>query len=134
MKSFKELQSILSEAIDNKAVSAELFARCRNAATLAHFAHLTTTSYAAHVALNGFYDGIIPLADSFAEAFMGRYGRFTAFPTVSTPEKDGVGIVKSLRTWIDANRSCCSDSELQNIIDSIVDLCDTTIYKLENLK
>ena len=39
-----------------------------------HSAHLNTRSYAKHVALNEFYDGIIDLADKFAEAYQGRHG------------------------------------------------------------
>ena len=34
---------------------------------LAHRAHLRTRSYAEHMALGAFYEGIIPLADEFAE-------------------------------------------------------------------
>ena len=34
----------------------------------AHKAHLNTDSYAQHMALNAFYDEIIPLADDLAEA------------------------------------------------------------------
>jgi len=41
---------------------------------VAHSAHLNTRSYAKHVALNEFYDGIIDLADKFAEAYQGKYG------------------------------------------------------------
>ena len=38
----------------------------------AHKAHLNTDSFAAHMALGDFYDGIIDLADSLAETWMGR--------------------------------------------------------------
>jgi hypothetical protein len=41
---------------------------------VAHSVHLNTRSYAKHVALNGFYTEIIELADSFAEAYQGKYG------------------------------------------------------------
>ena len=39
-----------------------------------HSAHLNTRSYAKHKALQKFYENIIDLADSFAEAYQGRYG------------------------------------------------------------
>ena len=42
---------------------AELVARCFAARTSAHLAHLTTTSYAQHVALGDFYDAIASGAD-----------------------------------------------------------------------
>jgi superfamily II DNA/RNA helicase len=41
---------------------------------VAHSVHLATDSYSQHVALNAFYDGIIDLADKFAEAYQGRHG------------------------------------------------------------
>ena len=39
-----------------------------------HSVHLNTRSYAKHKALQKFYENIIDLADSFAEAYQGRYG------------------------------------------------------------
>ena len=44
------------------------------ARNVAHSVHLNTRNYAKHVALQGFYDGIIDLADQFAEASQGRHG------------------------------------------------------------
>ena len=52
----------------------ELILSCFHARTVAHLLHLTTRSYAAHKALNEFYDEIIDLVDSFAEAYQGEYG------------------------------------------------------------
>jgi DNA-binding ferritin-like protein len=51
-----------------------LIALCFEARTKAHIAHLQTRSYAAHKALNEYYDGIVDIADSLAEAFQGREG------------------------------------------------------------
>ena len=42
--------------------------------TQAHIFHLQTSSYAAHKALNEYYDGIVDLIDSYAEMAQGRYG------------------------------------------------------------
>ena len=39
-----------------------------------HSVHLNTRSYAKHVALQSFYEGIVPLADDLAEAYQGRHG------------------------------------------------------------
>lgn len=118
-----------------KAKGSELVARCRAAATAAHFAHLMTPSYAQHVALNTFYDSIIDLADAFAEGFMGRYGKFEMFPNVKESATDGLTIVGNLTKWIDSNRAMISEfSEIQNEIDTIVSLCNSTAYKLRELK
>ena len=39
-----------------------------------HSTHLNTRNYAKHKALQKFYEGVIELADAFAEAYQGRYG------------------------------------------------------------
>ena len=39
-----------------------------------HSVHLNTRSYSKHKALQKFYDGVIDLADTFAEAYQGKYG------------------------------------------------------------
>lgn len=114
----------------------ELVARCFEARTQAHMAHLTTVSYAEHKALNEFYDEIVDKADDFAEAYMGRYGMLkfsTTRPKVGDMTKP-VSIPTELRSWIDANRKECGDEkELQNLIDEILRVCDSTIYKLRFL-
>ena len=57
----------------------------------AHAYHLTTTSYAMHKALRKYYEGIVPLFDSYAEAYMGKYGRLRKVTlnkrTVKDPRK-----------------------------------------------
>lgn len=108
-----------------------LIVMCFDSRTKAHIAHLQTKSYAQHIAFNEFYDGIVLLADSFAEAFQGRYGIIQNYVTISSNSK-GLESIKSLRRWIDANRvEISKESELQNIIDEIISLCNSTIYKLE---
>ncbi len=38
----------------------------------AHVFHFTTESYAAHKALQVYYEGIVPLLDNYAETYMGK--------------------------------------------------------------
>lgn len=115
---------------------AELVVRCFSARTEAHMAHLTTKSYAEHKALSEFYDSIVGLADDYAEACQGRNGllKFQAIiPRVGNFERP-VTIPTELQDWIDAHRADCGDdSELQNIIDEINQLCGSTLYKLRFL-
>ena len=107
----------------------------RAASTAAHFAHLLTPSYAQHIALNTFYDDIIDVADAFAEGFIGRFGKFDAFPNVKESSTDGLTIVGNLTKWIDANRGVIAENpEIQNDIDAILSLCNSTAYKLRELK
>jgi hypothetical protein len=46
-----------------------------NSRTQAHAFHLMTNSFAQHKALQAYYEGIVPLLDQWAEAYMGKYGR-----------------------------------------------------------
>jgi DNA-binding ferritin-like protein len=111
-----------------------LIALCFEARTKAHMAHLQTKSFAVHKALNEYYDEIVGIADSLAEAFQGREGIISNYPLVSITTKDPIKLVEQVRTWIDINRKECSEySEIQNIIDELQDLNNSTIYKLKNL-
>jgi hypothetical protein len=105
-----------------------------HARTNAHVLHLRTRSYAAHVALNEFYDSIVELTDSLAEATQGRYGILDYPELPYKAESDPIQMIRGLRRYIDENRQAmCDHSELQNLIDEIVAQADSTLYKLENL-
>jgi DNA-binding ferritin-like protein len=106
-----------------------------HSATNTHFFHWSTDSYSKHIALGEYYDGIVELTDAFAEAYMGKYGKFTAFPSVYHQPKDPVKYLESLQNFVtDARQDLPQDSELQNLIDEIADLINTTAYKLKFLK
>lgn len=105
-----------------------------NARTAAHIAHLQTTSYAAHVALNEFYDGIIPLVDSFAKAYQGCYGLIKFTGSNFKLEKDPVVMLSGLKDFIKQARKECDETALQNILDEMTALVASTIYKLKFLK
>jgi hypothetical protein len=105
-----------------------------HARTNAHVLHLQTKSYAKHVALNEFYDNIVELTDTLAEATQGRYGILDYPELPYKPESDPIQMIRGLRRYIDENRDAmCDHSELQNLIDEIVAQTDSTLYKLENL-
>jgi hypothetical protein len=85
--------------------------------------------------LDTFYNSIIDLADGYAESYQGRYGIIKTFPEMRIDFVSCIEIIKTTRDWIDMNRvNCGSFSELQNSIDNIVELCNSTLYKLTNLK
>lgn len=105
-----------------------------HARTNAHVLHLRTKSFAQHVALGDFYNGIGGHADSIAEAYQGRYG-IVDYPALPyKPENDPIMMIRSLRRYVDDTRmTLCEHSEIQNLIDEAVALMDSTLYKLENL-
>jgi DNA-binding ferritin-like protein len=106
-----------------------------HSATNTHFFHWSTDSYAKHKALAKYYDSIIDLTDAFAESYMGKYGKFTIFPSVYHQPKDPIRYMESLQSFVkEARNDLPQDSELQNIVDEIADLINSTTYKLKFLK
>ena len=102
-----------------------------------HSVHLNTRSYAKHVALNGFYDSVIDLADKFAEAYQGKYGLIGPIALMSAKKTGNVvDFLQGQADEIKAMRYDVVDKDctpLQNIIDEIMGLYYSTLYKLRFL-
>ena len=104
---------------------------------VAHSVHLNTRSFSKHMALNAFYDEIVDLADKFAEAYQGRHGMIGPITLMSAKKtgnileflQDSLADIEKMRYEVCEK----SDSALQNIIDEIVGLFLSTIYKLKFL-
>jgi len=93
-----------------------------------HIAHLQTTSFAEHKALNGYYDGILDLTDKFIEVYFGRFKRVE----IVIPEAkimSSVEHLKEMQQLIDGERNNYP-SELQNIMDEMLSLINKTLYLL----
>jgi hypothetical protein len=116
---------------------AELVARCFDARTTMHLAHLRARSYSEHMALGDFYDDIAEGADKFAECHMGVEGMLGDYPSIK-PDTAAVPLeyLPKLHDWITKHRTVCADgsTELANIIDEILGVIDRTYYKLKFLK
>lgn len=114
------------------------FAMCMlNGVTAGHIHHLTTDSYAQHVALGDFYDGLDDLADKFIEAYQGKY-QLIEFPDKpvyrgATPTDLVLYVGKEIASYRQMP-GFPQDSELQNIVDELADLVASTLYKLRFLK
>ena len=102
-----------------------------------HSAHLNTRSFAKHKALGKFYPAIIDLADTFAEMYQGKYGLIGPIALMSADKSSNVltflekqvSDIVSVRYDV-VDKDC---TPLQNVIDEIVGLYYTTIYKLKFL-
>jgi len=107
--------------------------------TTAHICHWKTESYSQHIALAEYYDSVSDLLDSFVESFQGKYGVLTNFTSGYEPPNSAppVMYLLELRNMIESFRAMTNfptDSELQNLVDEIVSLLDSTIFKLQRLK
>lgn len=102
-----------------------------------HSVHLNTRSYAKHKALQEFYEGIVGLADGFAEAYQGRHGLIGPISLQSAKKTSNV--VEFLQDQLEAIESMryevCDrkDTALQNLVDGIIELYLSTLYKLKFL-
>ena len=102
-----------------------------------HSVHLNTRSYSKHKALQKFYDNIIDLADAFAEAYQGRHGLIGPISLMSA--KKTTNVIESLESQLAEIESMrydvCdkADTALQQLIDNIIELYLTTLYKLRFL-
>lgn len=102
-----------------------------------HSVHLNTRSYSKHKALESFYDNIIELADNFAEAYQGRHGLIGPITLQSAKKTSNIiDFLQGQLEEIEADRyKVCdeTDTAIQNLIDEIVELYLSTLYKLRFL-
>ena len=103
----------------------------------AHIFHLQSQSYAQHKALQGYYEDIVDLIDSYVEQYQGKYGILKGYvPTTQVFEDDStVRYFAGLLTFVEnTRRELPQDSNLNNTVDEIVSLIVSTHYKLKFLK
>jgi hypothetical protein len=100
-----------------------------------HSVHLNTRSYAKHKALGHFYPKIIDLADDLVEIYQGRRGLIGPI-TLHSAEKTG-NVVEfledSLKKIEKGREEFGDDTAIQNIVDEIIALYLSTLYKLKFL-
>ena len=107
--------------------------------TQAHIFHLQTSSYAAHKALETYYDDIVGMIDSFVESYQGKYGVITGYSAhgkfIENASIDSiVTYFESLREMvIMTGKEIPQDSFLLNQLDELVAFINSAIYKLKVL-
>lgn len=120
----------------------QVIAELLHSRTQTHIFHWQTVdagSYAAHLALQGYYEALVPLIDAFVESYQGKHGIIKGY---KCPEgfQDFESVDKvityltSLEEKIENGRESIKESYLQNQIDMFVELLNSTIYKLKFLK
>jgi hypothetical protein len=104
----------------------------------AHVFHLQTQSFAEHKALNDYYDGVVPLFDAIIESYQGKYGIIRTFKSFKIEQykngKKTISYFERLLDVIEENRDSVDDSYIQNQIDTVQELINSTLYKLRFLK
>ena len=112
-----------------------------NAAISFHKLHLKVTgdgSFAAHTALNTFYDGLHGHADTLIEGYQGTAEKiltYTDMPirTLDTVS-DGIAYLRDMYNTINKLQGMMPYSEIVNNLDLVKDSINSTKYKLLFLK
>ena len=108
-----------------------------HSATITHFMHLQSKSYSQHIALGTYYDEIIELVDAVAESIQGCYGELiTTYPQMfSNVSVTPLEYMTMLQVFVaDSRVDLPQESNIQNEVDNIATLIDSTIYKLAFLE
>jgi hypothetical protein len=105
--------------------------------TQTHIFHLQTKSFAEHNALNNYYDGIVDLIDGLTESYQGKYGilkGYTNYKILDYTNKNQVIVFfENLENKTSTLRNSVKDSYIQNQIDNVIELINSTLYKLKFL-
>lgn len=120
MKNFNKLVSILMHS-----------------STQVHIFHLQTNSFSEHSALNIYYGEIVELADGLIESYQGKYDILTNYENLPLRNySDGAQVIAyftRLAEIVKLLRQELEDSYIQNQIDNVVELIESTKYKLRFL-
>lgn len=129
---------VISEQKNSKSEFSEMASLILHSRTQTHTLHLQTKSFAEHKALNEYYDSIGNLFDGLVESYQGKYGIIEKYKTYSLETykntESTVKYLQGLCKKIESLRDCCKDSYIQNQIDTVSELINSTIYKLRFLK
>jgi hypothetical protein len=109
----------------------------RNQAQIYHWQTKGLGSGQAHLALQAYYEGIIPLIDELVESYQGKYGILYEYKMAGTLREDGAHAMyfEGLCMFMTSIKPTLpQDSYLLNQYDEIETLIQTTKYKLVNLQ
>ena len=116
----------------------EMVCKVLHSRNQAHIYHLQTQSYAEHIALNTYYDGVVDLFDGIVESYQGKYGIIRTYKTFKIEQyknnKKTISYFERLLDDINNLRESVEDTYIQNQIDGVEELINSTLYKLKFLK
>jgi DNA-binding ferritin-like protein len=128
----------IGEQLEDKDSLNELVMDLLHSSIVTHIMHWQTESYAQHVALGEFYQTMPDLVDGVVEAYQGKNNVILSkFPIEMESYEDmtPLNYMEYLNQELYESRGLFGDdSEIQNLVDEIADLIDTTIYKLRRFK
>jgi len=139
MDNFKEkLYEQIKEQKETKSSLISLVSRLLDSQRQTHIFHLQTKSFAEHKALQDYYDAIDGLVDGIVESYQGKYGILTGWKSVGTQEYQSseqvITYLKALGDEVSKVYTIVKDTYIQNQLDEVTALINSTLYKLRFLK
>jgi len=97
-----------------------------------HIAHLQTTSFSEHKALNEYYEGILGLTDDIVESYFGTIGKRLNFKIPGSEYMNAKTHLIYMKDYMMKHRGVfgMENTHLQNSVDEVITLITSTLYKL----
>lgn len=114
----------------------ELFGTLQQSVVSAWRKHLRTAKYAKHIALNEFYEEMPEKVDALIEAWMGANGRkIKSFDNLlASKNMNTLVYLKELKKIAKQGYELMNGEEdLEALLDDIIELIDSTLYKVKEL-
>lgn len=117
----------------------QLIGRAFYARNLAHFEHWRAKgegSFAKHMALGDFYDGVIDALDALVEAYQGAFDLVGSIPAPDVSGDDVLEVLEGDAAWIEDHHEdvCNGNRAIANLLDTVTGVYLSAIYKLRNLR
>jgi HD superfamily phosphodiesterase len=123
---------------ESKITFVSLLSKLLDSQRQTHIFHLQTKSFAEHKALQDYYDAIGDLVDKICESVQGKYGILTGWKSFPTEEYQSgeqcITYLKTLLIDVASAYNIVKDTYLQNQLDEVTALINSTLYKLRFLK
>ena len=128
----------IKEQKETKTTFVSLMSRLLDSQRQVHIFHLQTKSFSEHKALQKYYEKIDDIVDGLVESYQGKYGIITGWKSVATIEYQSVEqVISYLKTLSEETLkfyNICKDTYIQNQLDEVTALINSTLYKLRFLK
>lgn len=101
-----------------------------------HILHLRASTSGEHLALGEAYESLTDLADTFIEAYQGKYAKIESYGSeYNPPPQSSTEYVVGFIDWLGQHRQeIPQDTYLQNIVDEIEQALASALNKLRNYK
>jgi HD superfamily phosphodiesterase len=128
----------IKEQKESKITFVSLLSKLLDSQRQTHIFHLQTKSFAEHKALQDYYDAIGDIVDAIVESAQGKYGILTGWKSFPTQEYQSseqcITYLKTLLNDVASAYNIVKDTYLQNQLDEVTALINSTLYKLRFLK